>query len=97
MGQDRINAEHRAHAQASGAVDHVLYAHRGDVPWSLTSPPIALGDWPGILAAAQQSGSALDSALAGSSVSAWWNSVKGAGIPDSTADRIAAVRAAILM
>ena len=97
MGQDRINAEHRAHATASGAVDRRLWAHRGDVPWELLSPPIALGDWPGIVSAAAQSGSALDSALAGSSVSTWWASVKAAGIPDSTADRIAAVRAAVLM
>ena len=88
MGQDRVNAEHRAHAQAAGPVDHRLYLHRGDASWS---------EWSTLLAAAAQSGAALDSALAASSVASWWAAALGASIPDSTADRIAAVRASMLM
>jgi hypothetical protein len=96
MGQDRVNAEHRAHAHATGAIDHRIWLHRGDVPWETLSPAIA-SEWTTILGAAQQSSSALDSALAGSSVATWWSAAKGASIPDTVAQRIDAVRHALLM
>jgi hypothetical protein len=99
MGQDRVNAEARAHADSSGPKDWRLWLHRGSVPYVTDSPSISLTDWATLQAAAAQSDSALDSAIAGlgGEVATWWTAAKAASYGDSVADRVAAVRQAILM